>query len=78
MEKEQVIRVTAQIEEILTPENFTVLEIEIIRAKYLEQQKTVDIRRLSRAHKMPMKHIKKEIEKTDRKLFNLLKHQTEV
>lgn len=74
MDKSQIELLTKQIEGLLQVDTFTALESEIIKQKYIDLEKKLDIRRLSRAHKMPMKHIKREIEKTERKLFNILKN----
>ncbi len=75
MDKQQIDLLTIQIEELLTQSVFSPLEEEIVRQKYILLEKTIDVRRLSRTHKMPMKYIKREIEKTERKLFNLLKRE---
>lgn len=73
LDQETILKVSGQIEELLQGGSFTPLEVDIIRQRYLEQVKQLDIRRLSRTYKTPMKHVKVQIEKADRKLFNLLK-----
>jgi hypothetical protein len=73
LDQETIIKVSGYIETLIAQGAFSPLEADIIRQKYLEQVKQLDIRRLSRTYKTPMKHIKLQIEKTDRKLFNLLK-----
>jgi len=75
MDKQQIDLLTIQIEELLTQSVFSPLEEEIVRQKYILLEKTIDVRRLSRTHKMPMKYIKRAVEKTERKLFNLLKRE---
>lgn len=75
MDKTQIDALTQQIEALLVDSTFTALEAEIIKQKYILLEKKLDVRRLSREHKMPMKHIKREIEKTERKLFNILKNE---
>lgn len=74
MDKEQVEQIMTQIEACMASDAFNELEKEIIGQKYIALEPKLDIRRLSRTHKMPMKYIKREIEKVERKLFNILKN----
>lgn len=66
-------RLTGHISELFEAGYFEPLEVDIISQKYLDEGHSVDVRVLSRRYKKPMKHIKREIEKTDRKLYNALK-----
>lgn len=75
MDKQQIELLTQQILELIDKSAFTPLETAIIRHKYIELEKTLDVRRLSREYKMPMKYVKREIEKAERKLFNMLKQE---
>ncbi len=69
----QVDRVSAEIERLLQSGAFNNLQQIIIEQKYLSAQKTIDVRRLARSQHKPIKLIKREIEKADRKLYRLLK-----
>jgi hypothetical protein len=70
---QNIKNVTGKIEVLLESETFSALEVLVIRQKYIEGNQKLDVRRLSREFHKPMKHIKREIEKIDKKLYNLLK-----
>ncbi|MCK8059212.1 MULTISPECIES: hypothetical protein [unclassified Fusibacter] len=70
---QNIKHLTGKIEELLESEDFTPIEVVIIRQKYLDGNQKLDVRRMSREFHKPMKHIVRDIEKLDKKLYNLLK-----
>ncbi len=72
-QRQQIKRVSEEIEKVLKGDYFTNLQQIIIQQKYLSESKKIDVRRLSRSHHKPIKLIKREIAKADHKLYRLLK-----
>ncbi len=72
-QRQQIKRVSEEIERLLQADYFTSLQQTIIQQKYLSEAKSIDVRRLSRKQHKPIKLIKREIEKADHKLYRLLK-----
>ncbi len=72
-QRQQIARVSEEIEKLLQADHFSRLQKNIIEQKYLSEAKKIDIRRLSRENHKPIKLIKREITKADHKLYRLLK-----
>lgn len=67
--------VSQQIQALLMEDHFTALQTAIIEQKYLSERKKVDIRLLSRRFHKPMRYVKEDVLRAERKLYNLLKEQ---
>lgn len=67
--------VSRQIQALLMEDHFTTLQAAIIEQKYLSERKKIDIRLLSRRFHKPMRYVKDEVVRAERKLYNLLKQQ---
>ncbi len=75
IDKQDIQKVSKDICALLDDETFTPMQTELLRQKYLSHSKQIDVRRVSRTYHKPMKIVKREFEKADRKLFNLLKNK---
>ncbi len=64
---------SGKINEFYETANLTDVERAILKLKYIELKKDINVRSLAKEHKTSMKQVMRELEKLDNKLFTFLK-----
>ncbi len=69
----ELSNLSEKIEEFYNEASLNDVQREILRLKYIDLKKDINVRRIAKEHATSMKRVKLELEKLDGKLFTFLK-----